>query len=530
MRATGCRDRAERASSRRPGRRSTAAIVGVLVTLSVFLGSGTGFAAGSGGRGADGRRAVVPPDPSAASSSPRLGLTASWVPTDKPIVATPGTTVTGRFWVTNRGDDPVTVHVKRATALPRDNGRLRLSRAPDPRFPGVRLSAETLVIAPHATSAVEATVDVPSLAPGVYILPFVVRPEVTKSQIVVVTEVSALVTLRVPGKLTEHVRAWFVGGGWRVPGLPLMQLGTYGTQTLRVLDDSPATVSSFNEITVGGGFLGGNTVVHHTTGLPENRRHDTRLFFPNRSRDYQVRWEPPALGIGVGHLKAVVSYHLTPTRLGSVTVTRDVLVIAPWWLLAIALAEGLVLIRVARRARRLLGPRTGHPPRRGEQLRDIGVTVVTGLVGLLLWALGGFVIVAVTLFGLALATLPVVRDTRDRWATGNGSARERTRSRKVRTSAQYLRLAIGAELLAIVAGALLTIAVLVRGWSTTGAVAVLAAAAVWLCVGAAVIQRVEGLAPRRVGRRAHHATGNRPRRAAGRHARRGAPRRVAARR
>ncbi|HVX23693.1 MAG TPA: hypothetical protein VHB02_20285 [Acidimicrobiales bacterium] len=346
------------------GRRG-GALAGVALSLAALAGS---FAAtGAGAAGAT----ATPPSGSVSSGGPATGVTVSWWPTTKPVTAVPGETTQGSFWVTNEGKKAVPVTILPATAIPGNNGQLTVKTVPDLRFPKITYSPRAFVVTPGSTTVVTVTVVTPTnLQPGIYLVPAAVRPKPRQvGNIKIQQQVNALVTFRVPGTTEANVEPSFVGPTsgvhtFHVPGLPQVQLGTSGNETLRVLDDSPSSFYAYNEISATQSPFGKVVFLHHAATTTGDLRNPPDLFFPHRWRDYPVVWSPSIAGFGSAHLTAYVGYQATSRKVLQKSTSTTVLVISPLWTLALAVYALLVLLGARRRARRQVAAGTTDPRRR----------------------------------------------------------------------------------------------------------------------------------------------------------------------
>jgi hypothetical protein len=357
--------------------------------------------------------------PGTDSSSSPSGLTVSWLPTNEPVQTAAGQTSTGTFWVSNGTKNPISVVIKPITAVPGNNGNLTVQSGADGRFPSLTYSPSEFVAQPNTTTAVTITTTIPStLGSGGYILPALVEPASTETNgnIKIQQSIVALVTFQVPGPVDARLKPTFIGATGhsnmiirQIPGLPTIQISGLGRQTLRVLNDSTASLYSYNEITAAQTPFGSVTFSGHTLGVPTDLRTDSALYFPGLYRDYPVSWNTAPWGFGVAHLTAYVSYHPDPTTIKQISASTTVVVISPWWLLAIVLYLGVILAVADHRTRRHSKRNSG---RRRARLRPS--SIIWQILGSLILA----VIVAVTAFfsdflvftitgavGLALAVL-----------------------------------------------------------------------------------------------------------------------------
>lgn len=333
--------------------------------------------------------AGAPPGATAATHGPHLQVT--FDPPGMPTQAVPGQTALAHFLVTNPGRDAVPVAIHPATPIPGDNGQLTFEDSPDPRFgSGVSWSPSRFVANPGSTTSIDVKVAVPpALAPGGYLLGFIVRPLTGGPGVTVLHQLGALVTLRVPGDTHEHASAHFRDLGRRLPVLGHAQLATRGNATLRIVDDGPSSLFAFHEVTADLRPTGiGHAVLHgHTPGLDNNLRQPPQLFMPGKWADQGISWRASPLGLGRTRLTAVVSYHAELSTTRSVTTTADIWVVSPWCLLAIVGWLTLLLVTSSVRARRLA--HRSHRQRRALIVRATRAATTTTL-GLFAVAMVGF--------------------------------------------------------------------------------------------------------------------------------------------
>jgi hypothetical protein len=467
-------------TARRPSAtRSLVRRLPALAAAALALGLGPAVLAGSASAGA----ATTPSDvtgsataPPSASSATAVGLTVSWLPVGTPVTVVPGKTAHGIFWITNETAAPVPVRILAATAVPGNNGTLVVRPGRDKRFPAITYTPDTLVAEPSTTTPVAVAVVTPrDLAPGVYLLPAAVRPlPVAHGNVQIQQEIDALVTLEVQGRTSANVTPVFVttaatlgGPTTHLPGFPPVQIGTAGHETLRVLDDSPASFYAYNEVTGAQSPFGEVVFDGHTAGAPSDLRTPPDLYFPGHWRDYAVTWHASKLGLGLAHLQAYVSFHATPSTVVEKEVTAEVLVVSPWWVL---LFVGYLLVLLAaafRRARRLAAGAAAEPRRTGVgrrlwQLFASGVMVVVVLATSFVGQPAVFAVVAGA--GVLLAVLAVAAGRPVRLA------------RRLR---DYVSVAGGLVLFGGVAVVLAGLS----SWPGTVAVGLLAGVAVWTLLG-----------------------------------------------
>jgi hypothetical protein len=291
---------------------------------------------------------------------PSSGVTVSWLPTTQPVTATPGQTTTGQFWVTNQLPVSIPITISPATAVPQNNGGLEIQPGVDQSFTSVTYSPNQFVAPAERTTAVAVTVTLPpSFSPGVYIVPALVQPHPSgNGNLHLQTTISAIVTFVVPGGGSPRVLPRFVtptGGGvpqtFHVPGLPLLQLGTSGSQSLRVTNVSRFSFYVNTEVFSTQSPGGTAVLLGHVPQIQTDLRGGQELYFGGLHRDTPVQWSPQPIGIGVAHLLANVGTNHNGKYLITAT-TANVLVISPLWLLVFPAVLAALTLWLRRRNRR----------------------------------------------------------------------------------------------------------------------------------------------------------------------------------
>jgi hypothetical protein len=369
-----------------PGRARSVLIAGVLAAALGGAVLSTATSAGAAGPSSSESTTVTAPGGGAIKlKGTGVGFTVSWLPTTTPVQATPGETTTGSFYVTNQTTQAIPVAIGSGTAVPGTNGTLEVRPGADARFSAIVYSPDTFVSQPKTTTTVSVTVTTPKdLAPGIYIVPAIVRPMPSKGpgNIQIQQEIDALVTFQVPGAVNANLKPSFVGPGGsttvhHVPGLPTIQLGTSGNEVLRIVNDSPSDLYSYNEINATQTPFGNVVFKGHTPGDSHDLRNDVALFFPNLHRDYPMAWHPSSLGIGNAHITAYVSFHPNPGEIAQKSTSVEVLVISPLWTLLPAVVLALLVLLGLRR-------RKGSPP--AEPMRRSLASRIGQVVGSLILA------------------------------------------------------------------------------------------------------------------------------------------------
>jgi hypothetical protein len=291
---------------------------------------------------------------------PSSGVTVSWLPTTQPVPATPGQTTTGQFWVTNQLPESIPITISPATAVPRNNGGLDILPGQDRSFSSVTYSPTQFVAPAGRTIPVTVTVTLPpSFGPGVYIVPALVQPHPSgNGNIRLETTISAIVTFIVPGGGSPRVVPRFVTPTrgvvpqtFHVPGLPLLQIGTSGSQSLRVTNVSRFSFYAITEVFSTQSPGGTAVLLGHVPQVQTDLRGSQELYFGSLHRDTPVQWSPQPIGIGVAHLLANVGTNHNGKYVVTTT-TASVLVISPLWLLVFPVVLAALTLWLRRRNRR----------------------------------------------------------------------------------------------------------------------------------------------------------------------------------
>lgn len=447
------------------------------ILLIGFLAAVLGGAL-SGGQPAFASRYPASAGQSSSSGTSASGLTVSWLPTNQPVQTKPGQTTTATFWVSNTTAKPIPVTISPVTAVPGNNGTLTVRNSQDGRFPGITYSPSEFVAQPNSTTAVTMTTTVPStLRPGAYILPAVVQPgpSTATGNIQVKQSIVALITLQLPGPVDAHLKPAFIRSGMAVgntvvrqfPGLPPIQIAMKGHATLRVRNDSTSSFYSYNEIRASHTPVGPPEIDGHIPGDTTDYRTEPALYFPGLYRDYPVSWTPGPLGIGVSQLAAYVAYHPNSATISQLLVSATVVVVSPWWLLAIIVYFGVVLAVADQRTRRHSRAKTGRRRARSRtwsliwQIAGSIALAVVAAIAVLFADLAVFTITAGA--GVVLAALLTV------------DARRRRPASAARRILAYHSV-IGVLLIAGIAGVLLST---LSTWSPGIAIGAVAGTGVW---------------------------------------------------
>jgi len=402
------------------------------------------------------------------------GLTVSWLPTSNPVIAKIGEMSTGTFWVSNGTTKAISVVITPVTAVPGNNGSLTVQPGADARFPDISYSPSEFVAEPGSTTAITVTTTVPgTLGPGAYILPAAVTPasEATGGSISIRQSIVALVTLQIPGEIDAQLEPRFIGAQTtegavirQFPGLPAIQISSTGHDVLRVYNNSSTSLYSYNEITATQVPLGTVEFDGHTKNVLANYRTSPELYFPGLYRDYPVTWSANPLGFGTAELTAYVAYNPEPSKLKQVSMSSTVIVISPWWLLAIVLYLGTLLVVADRRTRR-------HSRRQRHIRRQLSSTV---------WQIVGSVVLALFVAALVVfSELAVFLIASAVGIIAAGAVWSVSRRRSAVAAARLL-LSYQGGIGAVLAGAIVTlILATVASWSPGIAIALVAGAGVW---------------------------------------------------
>jgi hypothetical protein len=358
--------------------------------------------------------------------------------------------------------------------VPQNDGNLAVKQGVDPRFPDIGYAPNTFVAQPKATTAIIVTVTTPTdLAPGVYLVPGLVRPNPQATgPIRIQNDIVALVTFQIPGTTRSHVVPSFIGSATRtvsLPGLPAMQFGTAGHQVLRVLDDSPSSFYAYNEIISTQTPFGSAAFKGHTPGEPTDLRHASSLYFPGRYRDYPVTWSPSPIGIGTAHLVASVGYSSNGGGIAVASTSIEVLVVSPLWILVLVVYLGLLLVGARRRGRRQIAAAATEPRARslsGRLGQIVGSLVMVAVIVAAVPLSNDVLFGAIGLVGVVVAAGGVVR------------GRHADRAAVARQLLWY-QAAIG---LLLAAGAVAVLLAVVASMASDVSLGVLAGAAVWVVV------------------------------------------------
>lgn len=270
------------------------------------------------------------------------------VPAD-PVPLAPGKTSTIRIRVVNPGTQPVTVRITGRHVDLGDNGAVSVGTSPDPIWNGrVGFPARTLTIPAQQYVNVDLTVHMPGkIAPDLYFVGFLVTPVVAPNgQVQVVNEIGSFFTIDVPGPRVRKLQATMdvdrsVFAHISIPGIVI---GSHVRGELTIRNVGTTEVRFWGEVdssSAPGGAAG-------------QQRIDKSLIPRSHIRSFLVIGKP-AWPIGFVTLRARVFYPgETESSTREIDMSKRVLVISPWVLLAVVilLIAGLWYWRRRRRRRR----------------------------------------------------------------------------------------------------------------------------------------------------------------------------------
>ncbi len=242
------------------------------------------------------------------------------VPAD-PVPATAGGQVHTLIRVVNPNDSAVSVLIRgRALALG-DDGKVAIGAGQDPRWAGrVRFPRGPVWIPAQGWRDVRLTVGVPRrLSPDLYFVGFLVTPVATSGgSIRVVNQIGSFLTLDVPGPRLRRLAGRL--------HLPSLVLGSRADGSVRVTNTGKAAVTLWGE----------NDTTSSPGGSLLQARLGPSLLPVGRSRSMAVSGKP-RWPVGVVTVTTRVTY---PGRTASETkqlvLTKRVVVVSPWALVALA--------------------------------------------------------------------------------------------------------------------------------------------------------------------------------------------------
>ena len=274
------------------------------------------------------------------------------VPAD-PVPLAPGKTSTIRIRVLNPGTRPVTVRITGRHVDLGDNGAVSIGTAPDPLWNGrIQFPGRTITIPAQNYVNVDLTVHMPEkLDPDLYFVGFLVSPVVTPNgQVQVVNEIGSFFTIDVPGprvrKLTADMnlkRSIFAG-----ISIPGVVIGNRANGVLHVRNVGTTQVRFWGEVDSASAPGGG----------AGQERIDKSLIPRGHVRTFIVVGKP-AWPIGFVTLTARIFYPgQTETSTQEIDLSKRVLVISPWVILAVVVLL-VLLVWLWRRRRKRRRPPSG---------------------------------------------------------------------------------------------------------------------------------------------------------------------------
>ena len=281
------------------------------------------------------------------------------VPAD-PVPLTPGKTSTIRIRVLNPGARAVVVRITGRQVVLGDNGAVTIGKTTDPMWNGrVQFPGGTLTIPAGSYINVNLTVHMPEkIDPDLYFVGFLVSPVVTPNgQVQVVNEIGSFFTIDVPGPRVRELQAGLhmdrsVFAHISIPGIVI---GNRARGELTVQNVGTTQVRFWGEV---------DSSSSPGTGAPGQERIDKSLIPRSHIRTFFVSGKP-AWPIGFVTLTARVFYPgETETSTREIDLSKRVLVISPWVLLAvlILLIAGFWYWRRRRKRRRDKNAKAGKKP------------------------------------------------------------------------------------------------------------------------------------------------------------------------
>lgn len=218
----------------------------------------------------------------------------------------------------------------------------------DPRFTGkITLSQTQEVIPAGGYVELAVTVAIPAaIIPDIYVLGFLVTPEVTGTSVRIVNQIGALIAFDVPGSRDRTLTAWFVDVPW-------IMFTNHPSLTVRASSVGKSALQFTSEDTLSG--FGAAT--------PAGKRNDPRPVPAGTHRDLVVPWSIP-WGIGVSEVTTTMLYPKSGSGNAQIVLTHQVIVIKP--LVAYIAGALLLLLILLVIALRIALRRKDAPVRRGS--------------------------------------------------------------------------------------------------------------------------------------------------------------------
>ncbi len=266
----------------------------------------------------------------------------------QPVSLNPGETSQVDIQVFNLGTTPVAVTVKGMGIVLGNNGKVRLTGAPDPQWSSRTVFPSGGLAVPARNSIdVAITVKMPThIAPDFYYIGFLVTPVATGSGIVAINQIGDFVTINVPGPRVRRLSAVLLApiGGIHL-GDVVIGSGVVGSVKVRNIGKSAVQFWGENEVTT---WLRGADPTQDRIGLS--------LLPGGLFRSFGVTAKPAFL-IDVVTMTVSVTYlGTTLASTKQVLMSRSFLVINPWVIVAACALVILGLLWWTRsRRRRSLG-------------------------------------------------------------------------------------------------------------------------------------------------------------------------------
>ena len=279
-----------------------------------------------------------------AAAQPARSIAVS-VPSE-PVQLTPGQTGELVIRVVDPSTTPVAVTVAGMGVALGDNGQVSFTGQPDAWSARTVFPAGEFVVPAMGYVDVPLTVHMPSaITPDLYYVGFVVRPVPTGSGVRVINEIGGFVTIDVPGPRARSLSADLLLPAFNLGPIhvPDLLFGTHLAGQLTVHNTGGAAVQ----------FWGEDDASTWADGTPMQGRIAKSLAPIGRSRVFAVGADP-RLPIDVVTMTVTITYPgTTESSTRSIVITRHVLVINPWVVIAIGmLVVALTGWRVRARRRR----------------------------------------------------------------------------------------------------------------------------------------------------------------------------------
>jgi hypothetical protein len=283
----------------------------------------------------------------------------------EPVSIAPGQTSKVHVRVVNPGNAPVTVTVTGRGLKFGDDGRVNITDQPDPKWLGrVDFPAGDLTVPAQGFDDVFVTVRVPDrIDPDLYFIGFVVTPVKSgNGSVALINQIGAFFTIDVPGPRVRKISAHLKVRGFDFGPIHLSSVvvGNEADGELRVRNIGHAQVR----------FWGENDTTSWPGGkTPTQQRIEKSLLPVGRARSFAVVGEP-AWPVGFVTMKVHIVYPgTTETSTKEIVLTKRMLVIAPWVIVAVCVLIALTVYWWLRRRRRRRPPAERRPVRRSSRPR-----------------------------------------------------------------------------------------------------------------------------------------------------------------